>query len=281
MSETKKIVGWDGDNTLWGWLEYAVPAYEAMSEVIAEIAGKSVSETVEAMNAFYTQAGSIEDEGLVQGLHALGFFSGVRDFDEAATIARTKETFARVQRENMRVYPGIGETIETIDSMGYEQILVSDAPVHKARARMEDLGLLGKIPLTFGLRPAQVPRLPAGRPRPPIHADMIMSREKPHSANELAVKLALTRDQLAALLTFVGDSKPKDMRYAENIGCVGVHSLWGIGDPKLVERILKFAPKNVARRHMQLSAGTAPVAGSRILTANKPSELVEILKRAG
>lgn len=279
--EESPIVGWDGDNTLWGWLEYAVPAYEAMCEVLAEIAGKKPGETAEAMKAFYTTVGSIENEGLVQGLHAAGFFSGVRDFDEAATIDRVMQTFARVQEENMRLYPGIAETVAEIHARGYRQILVSDAPIHKATARLQDTGLSDLIYPAFGMPSAEVPRRPRSRPRPPIHPDFVLHKEKPHSSNELALKLQLTRAELARLLTFIGDSDPKDMGYARRIGCVGIHSLWGVADPKLVERILKFAPKGAAKRHMQIGKDASSLVGNaRILNAQLPKDVLKILEDA-
>lgn len=273
-----RIIGWDGDNTLWDWLGYAVPAYEAMSEAIAELAGKTVEETVAAMKSFYTSVGSIENEGLVQGLHAAGFFDNVRDFDEAEAIRIASEAFVRVQRENLALYPGIAETIDEINGMGLQQILVSDAPIHKARARLQDVGLLDKISLTFGMPSAKVPRLPRSpRSRPPVHPDMVLDREKPYSSSQLATALAMTQEELAKQLAFIGDSEPKDMGYARRIGCVGIHSLWGMAKPELVERILKFAPTNVAKRHMQVAEKTGPDANSRIFTAKDPREVVKLI----
>lgn len=272
------IIILDGDNTLWGWLEYAVPAYEAMSEVIAKIAGKSVPETVEAMKAFYTLVGSIENEGLIQGLHSSGFFREVKDFDEAETISITLETFARVQSENLKLYEGIPEAIDEISSMEMEMVLVSDAPIHKARARLQDLGLLDKVPLTFGMPSAKVPRRPKSRPRPPIHPDMILRKEKPHNGPELALKLALTQEEFASRIKIVGDNDAKDMGFARKNGTVGFHSLWGAADPKLVERILKFAPARVAKRHMQVGKDAKAATGSRIIPVNKPDEVVKILR---
>ncbi len=276
---TKKIVGLDGDNTLWDWLGYAVPAYEAMSEAIAELAGKTVPETRPAMKAFYSSVGSIEHEGLVQGLYAAGFFNGVRDFDEAETIRVAMSTFERVQRENLALYPEVDETLAAIRSMGHELMLVSDAPIHKARARLEDLGILDRFSYTFGMASPNVSRRPPSkRVRPAIRPDMIFTQEKPFSASELAQALGLTRAQLAERMAlFAGDSEPKDMGYALNIGCPGAHTLWGMAKPKLVERIQAFAPPNVTKRHMQVAEGNRPATSSRIITLRRPREILDLL----
>lgn len=45
MSENIRHVVWDGDNTIWDWMIYAVPSYEAMCRTIATISRKSFTAT--------------------------------------------------------------------------------------------------------------------------------------------------------------------------------------------------------------------------------------------
>lgn len=127
---------WDGDNTIWDWMEYAVPAYEGMCEAIAEIAHKSFDETAAAMKAFYSAAGTLEHEGLIQGLQAAGFFRHLTDFSMEQTIRTVQRVFGKIRRENLRTYPGISTVMRKIRQRGLEQIVITDAPGGQASARL-------------------------------------------------------------------------------------------------------------------------------------------------
>ena len=109
-----ETVIWDGDNTLWNWMTYAIPAYEAMQNEIARIAEKSPEETAAAMKAFYTEVGTIEHEGLVQGLQAAGFFRNVPNFNLEDTIQRAQTAFNLVRRQHLHVYDGIRDVMEAM-----------------------------------------------------------------------------------------------------------------------------------------------------------------------
>ncbi len=50
-SDIKHVV-WDGDNTIWDWMGYAVPAYEAMCKSISRLSRKSFKATAAAMKDF-------------------------------------------------------------------------------------------------------------------------------------------------------------------------------------------------------------------------------------
>ena len=68
-----ELAVWDIDNTISNWMSYAVLTYEAMCATIAEIADKSFDETAAEMKKFYAAKGTLEDEGLIQGLNEAGF----------------------------------------------------------------------------------------------------------------------------------------------------------------------------------------------------------------
>ncbi len=274
--ERKEIttVVWDGDNTLWDWMRYAVPAYEAMCAAIAELAGKSFDETADAMKAFYTEKGTLEDEGLIQGLLAAGFFDSVTGFDEPSAIKVVQRTFSKVRHENLQLYHEIAATIEAIHNQGLRQLLLTDAPRNQARARLRRFDLLPKIEDTYGMPIATVPRLPKPRKAEPQEADLdrfILKEEKPHT--DLERILDMTRGEIAEQVVLIGDNLAKEMKLAEKYGCLGVHAAYGVASDELRQRLQKFAPAQVAKRNMQVDASPTVSANSRIVTANHPGEI--------
>jgi len=270
---------WDGDNTLWDWMRYAVPSYEAMCQVIAVYSGKSIDETAAAMKVFYSSKGTIEDEGLIQGLGGMGFFRAVGHFNEEELIDEVKTKFGQVRRENLHLYPEIEETIAKIREMGLIQILLTDAPLNQAKARLEYFNLDPAFSSINAMPIADVPRLRA-RQRSDLPGNTIQEFEKPHT--NLEELLGMTREEIKDRVMMIGDNDPKDMGTVRRNGCRGIHAAYGAASRDFQERIKIFAPERVAARSMQLGSG-APLkaeAESRIIRVEHPREILELVRRA-
>ncbi len=285
MSEISTVI-WDGDNTLWDWMEYAVPAYEAMCAEIARISGKSEDETAEAMKVFYTSKGTIEDAGLIQGLQSSGFFNEVGGFDIGKTVQRVQRIFSNVRSKNLNVYEGITDSVRQIHNRGIRQILLTDAPLVQANGRMKHTKLRGYFSDIHAMPAAVIPNL-HNRFRETESsvitnpANHVLTGEKPHT--DLAAILSMTRDEIAATVAIVGDNDSKDMELARQFNCVGIHAEYGAAQAELVQRLQKFAPPRVARRNMQIgdspqNSGTEKRTGAtKIMQAKSPHEIMGLL----
>lgn len=270
-------VVWDGDNTIWGWLEYAVPAYEAMAAEIGRISGRSIDEVEAAMKAFYTSVGTIEHEGLIQGLERSGFFSHMPKFNRDEIILAAQRAFHKARHEHLRVYEGVAKVMEEIRNRGIIQILLTDAPGVQAEARLRRSGLADNFSDIFAMPTAEIEGIPVrlkkSRPStsPLIH---VLPKEKPHV--DLEEITGLERAMIAERVAIIGDNLKKDMVLAGMYNCLGVHAAYGVSDADLVRRILKFAPERVAGRNMQVGSGE-DVNSGRIVTANNPLEIIDLL----
>ncbi len=276
---------WDADNTIWSWMEFAVPAYEAMCQTIAGIAGRSFEESAAAMKVFYSARATLEDEGLIQGLRADGFFDHVADFDQERVIHEAQRVFSAVRRQRLRVYPGIGETIQYIHERGIRQVIVTDAPARQARARLRHSGISSSIEKVFTMPSAVIPDLPHAFQNPELGlyelAHSVLEDEKPNTNLEHILKL--TREAIAREVVIIGDNLAKDMALAEAYGCRGIHAAYGVAHPDLVARIQQFAPARVTNRNTQ-SPGNLPLMegqprdfGARMQTARSPSDILDLL----
>ncbi len=290
MSEISTVI-WDGDNTLWDWMGYAVPAYEAMCEEIARIADTDFETTAAAMKAFYAEKGTLEDPRVIQGLNGAGFFNNVENFDQDATISRVQGVFSRVRRANLHLYDGIEEPLQLIHGRGLKQILLTDAPEPQARARIRHANLSLFFDSIHAMPGPDIRDLPTHfqrslteRANEPI--THIAPNEKPHS--DLESILDMTREQIARQVVMIGDNDAKDMGLARLYGCRGIHAAYGAANPADVARIQRFAPQRVAGRNMQLSKpqssaeATDAVPGSQadknlIRVARHPSEIIGLL----
>ena len=282
MENTKEIqhVVWDGDNTIWDWMAYAVPAYEAMCDVISDISGRSSDDTASAMKQFYTAAGTLENEGLVQGLQATGFFSHLSDFNLDQTIIRVHTVFSQIRQEKLHVYPGISSVMKEINRRGLEQIVITDAPKRQAQSRLRHSRLGSNISRGYAMPTAEISDLPAGfgqsslsESGPPFY-DLL--HEKPHV--DLEAIFQMTRAEVARHVAIIGDNDAKDMALARNYGCLGIHARYGATDPDLGRRIARFAPPRVASRNMQIDAGLAENSNANIYPVDRPQDILEVLK---
>lgn len=261
---------WDGDNTIWNWVGYAVPAYEAMCAHLSQLSGASFEETAEAMKVFYSRKGTIEDEGLIQGLREDGFFEGMEGFNETEVIKAVQKTFSKHRYENLSPYPDVIETITDLNSAGLRQVLLTDAPTNQARARLKRFKLTPHFEKIYGMPVADIPRFPEFlKQQKPVPFDAVQKAEKPHTDLELI--LEMTKAQIAKHVAIIGDNKAKDMELARSYGCLGIHAAYGVSTAEDIAKIQQFAPERVVSRSMQVT--NAEASSSSILTAEHPSEV--------
>ncbi len=278
------LVIWDLDGTVWDWLRYAAPAYEAMCQVIADLSERDYEVTADAMRDFYTKKGTLEDEGLVQGLQDVGFFDHMHDFNLQTMIDAAQQTFARVRLEHLHVYPGISKAMSEIREMGLRQIILTDAPGYQAQWRLRHSNLSHNIGAIYAMPTATVRDLPRKvdaatgveyrRPRLEI-PQFTVNAEKPYT--DLESVTHMTREAISRKVVIIGDNDAKDMELARRYDFLGVHAAYGAADRKLVARIQRFASPHVGHRNMQVEERSGTQT-SRIKTAFDPSEIVGLLR---
>jgi len=282
QQDTVHTVLWDGDNTIWDWMQYAVPAYEAMCTEIAGIAGRSFDETADAMREFYSFHGTLEHEGLIQGLEASGFFRDVANFNREQIILQVQTRFATVRRQHLHVYPGIAKVMRDFHQEGVVQHILTDAPARQALARLSHSKLLPYIDTVFAMPSGEARDIPHSLKKASsksVHQPrvVIVSEEKPHT--NLEALLAMTRDQITQHVGMIGDNMTKDMGLGERYGMRGVHAAYGAATADYVRRIQRFAPARVAHRNMEVAGSFDHLRPSRIVSVHDPKEIrVQLLQ---
>lgn len=285
---------WDGDNTIWDWMKYAVEAYEAMALAIAEETGKPEPEVAAAMKKFYTKAGTIEDERLIQGLTKDGFFDGIKNFDRNALIQKAQKAFTNARRKNLHVYHGAYKAFKTIHEHGVNNRILTDAPERQARLRIKRSRLGPLLKHVNALPSNNDPDLPqmfrdlekAGK----YDVDFDITEipwEKPYT--NLEEILCKTRDQIRRHIVIIGDNDRKDMELVRLYGCRGIHAVYGETTQDLLQRLLRFAPERVTQKNSSVMADNLPStkedargktngeSNGLIVKVDSPSEILKVL----
>jgi phosphoglycolate phosphatase-like HAD superfamily hydrolase len=282
LEEITDVV-FDGDNTIWDWVAYVAFGYDAMVQCIADVSRKPESEVAAAMKAFYTMAGTMESEGLIQGLEAAGFFKDVPDFHRDQLIEKVQKAFSLARREHLHLYKGIQKVIETLHECGKRIRIITDAPEFQAKMRVKHFKLEPFIQDVHAMPASKIGNLPEKfRKRSEegfYNVDFptfIMPVEKPYSDLEKIFKM--TRAQIARHVLIIGDNPRKDVELAKRYGCRCVYAVYGMPKKEYLDRLLLLAPEKVARKNTTILGETSPETTSkRIVMANEPADILRYL----
>lgn len=252
---------WDADNTLWDWVTYAVHAYEAMAQCIAQETGIPEPKVAAAMKKFYTDVGTMENPFLIQGLQTMGFFKGVKNLNPDDLIEKAQSIFSKVRYDNLKLYEEIDKILKMTHESGINNHILTDAPGFQAAMRIRHFGLQDYIKSVSTMpspEPKTLPkkfreRMARGKYRVPFTVRTV-DKEKPHT--DLEKILRMTREQISHRVLIIGDNAPKDGRLALNYHCAGIIAAYGIANPDLLKRILRFAPAKSAKKNMATQEST-------------------------
>ncbi len=286
--EIEKII-WDADNTFWNWIRYAAMAYQSMSDCIAQETGIPEPEVAAAMKRYYSQTGTMEDAGLIQGIEITGFFIKSKKYDRDDLIGKVRKVFADIRRRFLRTYMNIGGVLKTAHDHGKENIVLSDAPGIHATQRLIRSQLAPHISRVYARKTQKIDDLPydvqkkirEGSYKPPFEVIEIES-EKPDTDLPKILRLRGKKREKANYIkrhvAIVGDNRAKDMALAEKWGCLGLHALWGYGDSDDLATLKRFAPESVAAKNAYLPPPNEKGSDNpRIIGIDDPREILRIL----
>jgi phosphoglycolate phosphatase-like HAD superfamily hydrolase len=250
----KRII-WDADNTLWDWVGYAVHAYEAMADCISKETGIPEPEVAAAMKRFYTDAQTIENPWLIQGMHSKGLFKNVKKFDLDDLIEKAQNIFNEQRRKYLKLYPGIKQLLSATKESGIQNDILTDAPSFQAARRIVHFGLHKNITNFYTMPAAHPTRLPKkflerqlkGKYSLPFNVKEI-HEEKPNT--DLEELLQMTRAEIARHVVIIGDNPKKDIALAQKYGCRAIHASYGLASPQHLQRLLRFSPERATKRNV-------------------------------
>jgi FMN phosphatase YigB (HAD superfamily) len=249
----------DLDNTLYPWVDYIVPALEAMVDSLVATTGLPRVRVVQSLKAVYAKYQSNEYPFAIQESELFKPYEADFDSFHALVLDPARLAFKAARERYLKPYPGVRETLEEIRRRGLRLVALSDAPRNAAELRLKWLRLDGHFDALYTLPGYALPdnvdpeikrRQAAGHytARAPV-VELPSDFEKPSPAGLARILADLGLDGPEVL--YVGDSVKKDMPVAEACGALGVWAEYGTYvSHEYRQRLAVISASAVTRRHV-------------------------------
>lgn len=231
-----RLVVTDMDNTLYSWIDYIVPAVEAMVDAVQAATGFPRIKVVQSLKAVYGKYESNEYPFALQESSLFTEFPEFGSFDKLV-IEPARMAFSEARRKYLKPYKGVVETLAALQQRGVKVVALTDAPRNPAEQRVKRLGI---DPYLSGLYTMPGFHFPSGPDGEALVAPDILQKqvkgeyraacptfelprewEKPHPGG--LEQILSTHGVAPREVLVVGDSVKKDVAVAQKLGC---HDAW-------------------------------------------------------
>jgi phosphoglycolate phosphatase len=278
-----RLVVTDMDNTLYSWVDYIVPAVEAMVAAVVQATGLPRLKVVQSLKEVYTRHESNEYPYALQESSLFREFPEFGSFDKLV-IDPARAAFSEARRKYLRPYKGVVDTLVALKARRVVVVALTDAPRNPAEQRAKRLGIDGHLTAVYTMPGFTFPAGPDGAA---LVAPDILQKEVKGEYRAACPVIELPRDWekpnpegLKKILStyglqpgevlVVGDSVKKDVAVAQALGC---HDCWAeygtYVSLEYRERLDIISSSAITRRHaasVYESAGGAEVTPSHVLS---------------
>jgi len=245
----------DLDNTLWDWITFFVQAFYDMVAVAAPMLGVSEDDLADELREVHQRHGNSEHPfALIETRAARARFPDLDRRGLAEKLDTAFHAFNSSRKQNLVLYPGVPETLETLKRRGIPVVGHTEATVPNALFRLQSLGVAPHFRKLFAVEPSG-----EGHPDP--------SPETLGVANEIEVRY-LGQDErkpdprvIADICAefavppsktlYVGDSISRDIGMAREAGAFSAWAEYGTRfDQRLWHRLVRvthWTAEDVAR----------------------------------
>jgi FMN phosphatase YigB (HAD superfamily) len=231
MAGNIKLLVTDLDNTLYDWLSSFVPAFYSMIQVAATVLEVDQEQLLDEMKVVHQRYHNSE-----QPYALLEATSVVSRYPEASPLERKEHLteafleFNKVRRANLRLYPGVLETIKQIRDRGSIVVGHTEAVVENSLYRLELLGLTEELECLYAPE-GKAPHHPDPR-RPKIQEaygnGVYLLPSNHRKPDPTVLKDICMRHRVSVEETlYVGDSISRDVAMAKNAGAYAAWARYG------------------------------------------------------
>ncbi|MHB1844662.1 MAG: HAD family hydrolase [Deltaproteobacteria bacterium] len=249
----------DLDNTLYSWVNYIVPALEAMVASLCETTGFPRIRVVQSLKEVYERVGTNDYAFAIQESRIFQEFHGDFDSFQALVIQPAKEAFSSARRRYLQPYPGALEGLAALREAGLRVVGLTDAPRNSAEARVRAIKLDEQLDAVYTLPGYPLPEWVDERIRQADHDGLYRARipvlelpqdhEKPDPRGLLHVVAELSLSPAEVLV--VGDNRWKDGGAARAAGCAWAWAEYGTYlSLEYRERLDTISARSATRRHL-------------------------------
>ncbi len=258
-----KLVVCDMDNTLYPWIDFIVPAVEAMVDSVCLTTGFPRIKVVQSLKAVYAKYESNEYPYARQESSLYAEFPEFKSFDKLV-IQPARAAFAEARRKYLRPFRTVVDTLTELKRRNILVVALTDAPRNPAEYRARKMELDGLLTALYTLPGFQFPASPEGekliapdilyrdergdyRAACPV-IELPREHEKPNGAGLREVLRAYGVRPAEAVM--VGDSLRKDIAVAKEVGAVDCWAEYGTyASVEYRERLDIISANAITQRH--------------------------------
>lgn len=231
----QKVLLTDLDNTIYDWVDYFVPCFNAMLAALVDATGHDERCLIDDFRSVFKRHHSVEYSFSVQELRIC---RGLNEGEVARLIEIARTAFSEQRKVSLRAYAGVPATLDALVRHGYRIVGVTNSPLFQAAHRLEQLeidqyfyglaawrGALPRSSDPHAVRAIQKSHAQGWATK--IGHTWGLSRRslKPSpAAYEIVIRGLETRPSDAFA---VGDSLAKDVAPAQELGAIGVWAQYG------------------------------------------------------
>lgn len=260
----------DLDGTLYSWVDFIVPALEAMIDSVCATTGEPRIRVVQALKKVYERYESNEYPFALQESEL--FHPYAEDFEsfDRLVIDPARQAFAAKRRRYLQLFRTVRETLAALKAEGVTVVALTDAPRNPAERRLRELELEGLLDglyclpaFTFpdtGINDAIRKKDERGEYRAAVPVvELPREWEKPDPRGYL--RICADHGVAPEDTIFVGDNVKKDVALARRVGALDVWAAYGSYVPlEYRDRLDVVSAKRVTRRHVSDADAPAPEA---------------------
>lgn len=258
-----RLVVTDMDGTLYSWIDYIVPAVEAMVDAVCEATGLQRIKVVQSLKAVYSKYESNEYPFALQESSIFTEFPEFGSFDKLI-IEPARIAFAGARRKYLQPYKGVVSTLEALKERKLPVVALTDAPRNPAEQRVRHMQLDQYLAAIYSLPGFTFPAGPDGQA---LVAPDILQKEVRGEYRAACKVVELPRDAEKpnprglrdicrdfgvepAEVLVVGDSVKKDIAVAREVGAVDCWAEYGTYvSLEYRERLDIISAPAITRRH--------------------------------
>lgn len=212
----------DLDNTLYDWVSAFVPALYASVEIASSILDASQEQILDDLKVVHELHGDTEHPFALLETRTAGVqYAGKSLSEIRAALAPALQTFDSVMAHELRLYPGVSETLSRIRTTGVPIVAYTDARIASSLSRVEKLGLTASIARLY----APAPRYNSSMIDGPLVTLLRPEDRKPNP--QVLADICRKYGILPPHAAYVGDSLTRDVFMAKEANVVAVWAEYG------------------------------------------------------
>ncbi len=278
-----RLVVTDMDGTLYSWIDYIVPAVEAMVDAVCGATGYPRIKVVQSLKAVYKKYDSNEYPFALQESSLYADFPEFGSFDKLV-IEPARMAFSEARKKYLKPFKTVVDTLKTLQERKLPVVALTDAPRNPAEQRVKRMKLDEHLTALYTMPGFH---FPAGAEGEKLVAPDILQKEERGEYRAACPVVELPRDWekpstngLYAICKqygvdpretlVVGDSLTKDIAIAKATGAIDCWAEYGTYvSQEYRERLDIISAPAITKRHaasVYEGGGAAPAKPTHALS---------------